>query len=80
LTSLSEAGDGQWPLPENVEALWRKFVFTAYRDDVALKPEELSAWFLASGWGNGAAAELTKRFYNDVALIDEYEEAGRQPA
>jgi len=80
LTALAEAGDGQWPLLEHAEALWRKFIFTAYREEVALKPEELGAWFLGSGWSEGAAAELTKRYYREVALHDEYEEAGRQPA
>jgi hypothetical protein len=80
LTDLAEAGDGQWPLSEQVEPLWRKLVHTAYRDEVAIHPEELTAWFVASGWSQDAAIELTKRFYSDVALIEEYEEAGRQPA
>jgi hypothetical protein len=80
LTTLAEAGDGQWPLPGHLESLWQQLVHTAYRDGVALSPEELTAWFIASGWEDEAAAELTKRFYTDVALIGEYEEAGRQPA
>jgi hypothetical protein len=77
LTALGEAG-GEWPLSKDVEALWRKFLFAACREDVALKPEELTAWFQASGWDEAAAAELSKRFYNDAALIEEYEEAGSQ--
>jgi hypothetical protein len=80
MDDLAKAGDGQWPLPEDAEALWRKFVFTACREDAAFRPEELHDWFLASGWEETAASELTKRFYRDVALIDEYEEDGRQPA
>jgi hypothetical protein len=80
LTTLAEAGDGQWPLPDHLESLWQQFVRTAYRDGVAISPEELTAWFIASGWDDEAAAEMTTRFYRDVALIGEYEEAGRQPA
>jgi hypothetical protein len=80
MDDLAKAGDGQWPLREEAEALWRKFIFTAFREDAAFKPEELHDWFLASGWEETAASELTKRFYSDVALSDEYEEAGRQPA
>ena len=38
---------------------------TAFREDVALKPEELTAWFAASGWDEQAATELTNRFYAD---------------
>jgi hypothetical protein len=79
MTTFAEAGDGQWPLPEHVESLWRKLVQTAYRDGVAIQPEELTAWFIASGWTEEAGAELTKRFYRDVSLLEEYEEAGRQP-
>jgi hypothetical protein len=80
MTALVEAGDGQWPLPQQVEHRWRIFVLTAFREDVALKPEELTAWFAASGWDEQAATELTNRFYADVALISEYEEVERQPA
>ncbi|MCI0460406.1 MAG: hypothetical protein L0Z62_25925 [Gemmataceae bacterium] len=80
MRALAEAGDGQWPLPKGAEAHWRAFILTAFRDDVALKPEELTAWFVASGWDEQAATELTNRFYANVALIAEYEEAGRQPA
>jgi hypothetical protein len=80
LRAFAEAGDGQWPIPEHAEPLWRTFVLAAFREDVALKPEELTAWFVASGWEEPAASELTNRFYANVALIAEYEEAGRQPA
>ena len=68
MTALVEAGDGQWPLPQQVEHRWRIFVLTAFREVVALKPEELTAWFAASGWDEQAATELTNRFYADVAL------------
>jgi hypothetical protein len=80
MTALAEAADGQWPLPKHVEPLWKDCVFTAYRDDVAINPDELTEWFIASGWSGEAATELTKRFYSDVALVEEYGEAGRQPA
>jgi len=80
MTALAEAGDGQWPLPERAEPLWRALVRTAYREEVAIKPEELTAWFNASGWGDEASAELARRFYSEIALLAEYEEAGRQPA
>ncbi len=80
MTAFAEAVDGQWPLPERAEPLWRALVRTAYREEVAINPEELTAWFNASGWGNEASAELVKRFYSEMALFAEYEEAGRQPA
>ena len=80
MTALVEAGDGQWPLPQQVEERWRILVLTAFREDVALKPEELTAWFAASGWDEQAAAQLTNRFYADVARISEYQEVERQPA
>jgi hypothetical protein len=80
MTALVDTGDGQWPLPQQAEQRWRIFVLTAFREDVALKPEELTAWFAASGWDKQAATELTNRFYADVAQISEYEEAERQPA
>ena len=80
MTALVEAGDGQWPLPQQLEPRWRIFVLTAFREDIALKPEELTAWFAASGWDEQAATELTNRFYADVALLSEYEEVERQPA
>jgi hypothetical protein len=80
MTALVEAGDGQWPLLQQVERQWRIFVLTAFRENVALKPEELTAWFAASGWDEQAATELTNRFYADIAVTSEYEEVERQPA
>jgi hypothetical protein len=80
LTALAGAGDGQWPLPEHLEPLWEQVVRNAYREGVAINPEELTAWFAASGWEGEAAAELAERFYRGVARLSEYEEAGRQPA
>lgn len=78
MTAFAEAADGQWPLAETLETLWRSFVVTAVREDVALKPEELTEWFIASGWDESASAELTRRFYAEAALLGEFEEAGRQ--
>jgi hypothetical protein len=80
MTALVEAANGQWPLPQQGEERWRVFVRTAFREDIAFEPEELTAWFAASGWDDRAATELTNRFYADVALISEYEEVERQPA
>jgi hypothetical protein len=80
MTAFVEAGDGQWPLPQQVGERWRILVLTAFREDVALKPEELTAFFAANGWDEQAATELTNRFYADVALISEFQEAERQPA
>jgi hypothetical protein len=81
MTALAEASDGQWPLPDALESVWRNFVVTAFREDVAFKPEELIAWFKASGWEERPAIELAKRFYAEAALLEEYEEEeGRQPA
>lgn len=79
MTALAEVGDGQWPLPEPLDPVWRNVVVTAFREDVAFKPEELTAWFAASGWDELASGELTKRFYADAALLGEFED-GRQPA
>ncbi len=78
LTLFAEAGDGQWPILDELETVWRNVVVTAFREDVAIKPEELSAWFTASGWDETASAELTRRFSAEAALLGEYEEAGRQ--
>jgi hypothetical protein len=78
--AFAEAADGQWPLPEGLEPTWRRFVVTAYRDDVAFDPNELAGWFAANGWDVQAAAELTRRFFTDAALLDEYAEEGAWPA
>jgi hypothetical protein len=80
MTALAESAEGQFPLSKEAESYWRSFVQTSYQEEVAIRPEELTAWFLASGWNERAASELTKRFYNDMALLGEHEEAGRQPA
>jgi hypothetical protein len=79
MTAFAEAGDGKWPLPEDVEPIWRHFVVTAFRDDAAFNPDELRAWFVASGWDDQAAQALAKRFYAEAALLGEFEERG-QPA
>ncbi|CAN5434971.1 hypothetical protein BH10PLA2_BH10PLA2_36730 [soil metagenome] len=79
MAALGEVGDGCWPLPDPAERVWRKFLVTALRDDVAINPEELTAWFTAYGWDERAANELTKRFYAEAALLEEYDEE-RQPA
>jgi hypothetical protein len=48
MRALAEAGDGQWPLPKHVEPYWKSYVSTAFRDDVAISPEQLTAWFSAT--------------------------------
>ncbi len=70
----------KWPPSQQAERLWRNLILTAFREDVALKPEELTAWFAASGWDEQAATDLTNRFYADIALISEYAGMERQPA
>jgi hypothetical protein len=80
LTALAEEADGRWPLPGDLEPAWRDFIFTAVRDGVAIHPEELTEWLLASGWSKEDAAVIANRFYTDAARAGEYEEAGRQPA
>ena len=80
MTGLADAADGCWPLPSNLEPAWRNVVFTAVREGVAIKPEELIEWIAASGWGREQAVELADRFYRDAARVAEHEEAGRQPA
>jgi hypothetical protein len=80
MTAFAEAADGRSPLPDEVQPLWRIFTRTAYQDAVAISPDELTAWFIANGWEDGAASELTERFYTEVASLAECEEAGRQVA
>jgi hypothetical protein len=80
MTAFARPGDGQCPVPEHVAPLWRNVVLTAFREDVALKPQELTAWFVSSGWDEPAAGELARQFYGDIALLAEHEEAERQPA
>lgn len=80
MAALAESADGEWPLPPSALPLWRHLIISAYQENVAIKPEELTAWFTASGWDEAPASELTRHFYGEMALIAEYEEAGRQPA
>ena len=35
MTAFARSGDGQWPIAEHVAPLWRAFVLTAFREDVA---------------------------------------------
>jgi hypothetical protein len=80
MTAFVESGDGRWPIPEHVALLWRALVLTAFHEDVAIKPQELTGWFVSSGWDEPAAGELARRFYAEIALLAEHEEAERQPA
>src|SRR5262249_6733668 len=79
MTALAEAADGQWPLPDGLEPAWRNCVFTAVHDGVAINPDELIEWIVASGWSRDHAVEIADRFYRDATRVGEYEEAGRQP-
>ena len=80
LHAAGEDGKCVFGLLRAGEDKWRILVLTAFREDVALKLEELTAWFTASRWDEQAATELTNRFYADVALVSEYEEVERQTA
>jgi hypothetical protein len=80
LTALADAAEGRWPLTPELEPLWTALMHTAVRDDVAINPDELVAWFVANGWTNEVAGEMRIRFFKDAARISELEEAGRQPA
>jgi hypothetical protein len=75
MKALTDVAGGQWPLPESAETVWRRFVITAFHEDVAFEPEELTRWFRTNGWDADAAAELTKRFGAEAAFLAEYEEA-----
>jgi hypothetical protein len=77
MTAFIESGDGRWPLPEEAEIAWRRFVVSAFRDDTALNPDELKGWLLQGGWDEHAASELTRRFYAESALLGEFEEGGQ---
>jgi hypothetical protein len=79
MTAFAENGDGEWPLSEHLEGMWRIIILTAKSDDSAIDPKELMAWFAANGWDDVASRALVKRFYSDSALLEEYEQE-RQPA
>lgn len=80
LTDFVETAEGRWPLPPELDPLWAAFVRTAVRNNVAINPSELVAWFAANGWTSQAAEAMRDRFYADAARVLEFEEAGRQPA
>jgi hypothetical protein len=75
MKAFTDVAGGQWPSPESAEPAWRHFVITAFHEDVAFEPEELTRWFRTNGWDADAAAELTKRFSAEAAFLAEYEEA-----
>jgi hypothetical protein len=77
MKAIADAAGGKWPLPESLEPAWRRFVVTAFRDDVAFDPDELTRWFTANGWDAHASAELAKRFFAEATLLGEYEEEAR---
>ncbi len=75
LLIFSDLAAGVWPLPAELEPLWRRFVITACQEDTAFDIEELTEWFFTNGWSSEAAEELTERFLSEATLISEYEDA-----
>jgi hypothetical protein len=83
MTAFAEEADRQLSpteRTEKVKSLWQTFIHTAFREDVAINPDELTSWFNASGWNMEASSELSRRFYSEMALLAEFEEAGSEPA
>ena len=70
------ATGGGLPLSEVAEAAWRKFLITAFQEDVAFDKDELRDWFSSNGWESEDARTLTERFVREATLLDEYSEAG----
>jgi hypothetical protein len=76
LQSFSDSAAGVWPLCGDLESLWRRFVITACREDVAFDIDELSDWFVSNGWSSEGARGLTEQFMNEASLISEYNDSG----
>lgn len=68
------ATGGGLPLSEPSETLWRRFLVTASRDDVAFDQEELRDWFVSNGWTSEEARGLVERFLRETSLLAEYSE------
>jgi hypothetical protein len=77
LLLFSDGAAGAWPLPTELERLWRRFVIHACREDAAFDVEELSDWFVGNGWSSEAAHALTERFISEASLITEYDDETR---
>lgn len=64
-------------LAPRAEAAWRHFLITAGQEDIAFDIEELTNWFVASGWERVEAERLVERFMREATLLAEYAEAIR---
>ena len=74
LRRFSDLAAGAWPLPAELEQMWRRFVISACREDAAFDVDELSDWFVSNGWASEAARALTERFISEASLITEYDD------
>jgi hypothetical protein len=74
LRRFSDLAAGAWPLPAELEQVWRQFVISACREDAAFDVDELSDWFVSNGWTSEAARALTERFISEASLITEYDD------
>jgi hypothetical protein len=74
LLLFSDLAAGAFPLSNELEKIWRRFVINACREDAALDIDELSDWFVTNGWSSEAAHALTERFISEAGLITEYDD------
>ncbi|MEI7685747.1 MAG: hypothetical protein WCL32_12035 [Planctomycetota bacterium] len=70
------ATGGGLPLSEAADAVWRKFIIMASRENVAFDEDELTDWFVSNGWTSEDGRALTERFVREATLLAEYAEAG----
>jgi len=77
LVSFSDLAAAAWPLPTELEPVWRRFVISACREDAAFDIDELSEWFVTNGWSSEAAHALTERFISEASLITEYDDEAK---
>ena len=75
LLTFSNMANGIWPLPVNVEPLWRRFVIAACHTDTAFDVSELTDWFTTNGWSLEAAHAIVERFLNEADFLSEYDDA-----
>ena len=68
MTALAEAGDGQWPLSEQLEPYLADFCSYGFSGRCCTPTGRIDCVVLASGWDEQAATELTSRFYTEAAL------------
>jgi len=71
---FSDLAAGQWPLSNDMDRAWQRFVATACREDTAFDVDELLDWFVSNGWTMESARHLRDRFLSEASLIAEYNE------